>query len=326
MQDSESAQDLIQRLAGEAHAPFCNEKVVCSDLGSRLFLAMSSVNPGAIASCLYRVLLPKGVAWAKDNIIKEIRRNLIWSLEKLCFSKESYQDGSKVLALLAAAENETWGNNATGQFKQLFHIMLPGTEATLQERLETLHYLKISGKEYEELALECFDRAFDNGSFVRDGSGAQFGLQRKTDYMPKSNIEIVEYWEQCRDMLMSWLEEDKDILERTAKLSTSHAFRWAYDGMLGRMLPLLNMIADMKGGRWEEMYTALNKVNESRLSVYQQDVQEQINVFKQRIRPTSFCQKLKDARMALYDRYDLSPEEEVAKEKNLYKSNPIIFK
>lgn len=318
MQDSESAQDLIQRLAGEAHAPFCNEKVVCSDLGSRLFLAMSSVNPGAIASCLYRVLLPKGVAWAKDNIIKEIRRNLIWSLEKLCFSKESYQDGSKVLALLAAAENETWGNNATGQFKQLFHIMLPGTEATLQERLETLHYLKISGKEYEELALECFDRAFDNGSFVRDGSGAQFGLQRKTDYMPKSNIEIVEYWEQCRDMLMSWLEEDKDILERTAKLSTSHAFRWAYDGMLGRMLPLLNMIADMKGGRWEEMYTALNKVNESRLSVYQQDVQEQINVFKQRIRPTSFCQKLKDARMALYDRYDLSPEEEVAKEKNLF--------
>ena len=205
MQDSEAAHDLIQRLTGEENAPFCNEKVVCSDLGSRLFLAMSSVNPGAIASCLYRVLLPKGVAWAKDNIIKEIRRNLIWSLEKLCFSKESYQDGSKVLALLAAAENETWGNNATGQFKQLFHIMLPGTEATLQERLETLHYLKISGKEYEELALECFDRAFDNGSFVRDGSGAQFGLQRKTDYMPMSNVEIVEYWEQCRDMLMSWL-------------------------------------------------------------------------------------------------------------------------
>ena len=221
MQDSEAAHDLIQRLTGEGNAPFCNEKVVCSDLGSRLFLAMSSVNPGAIASCLYRVLLPKGVAWAKDNIIKEIRRNLIWSLEKLCFSKESYQDGSKVLALLAAAENETWGNNATGRFKQLFHIMLPGTEATLQERLETLHYLKISGKEYEELALECFDRAFDNGSFVRDGSGAQFGLQRKTDYMPKSNIEIVEYWEQCRDMLMSWLEEDKacmkfDVAYRTA--------------------------------------------------------------------------------------------------------------
>jgi predicted MPP superfamily phosphohydrolase len=78
MQDSEAAHDLIQRLTGEENAPFCNEKVVCSDLGSRLFLAMSSVNPGAIASCLYRVLLPKGVAWAKDNIIKEIRRNLIW--------------------------------------------------------------------------------------------------------------------------------------------------------------------------------------------------------------------------------------------------------
>ena len=317
MQGSEAAQDLIQRLAGKVNAPFCNEKVVCSDLGSRLFLAMSSVNPGAIASCLYRVLLPKGVVWAKNNIVKDIRRNLVWSLEKLCFSKDCYHYGSKVLALLAAAENETWGNNATEQFKQLFHIMLPGTEATLQKRLETLHYLLDSGKEYEELTLECFDSAFDNGSFERDGSGGQFGLKCKTDYKP-SKDEIVEYWVKCRDMLMLWLEKDKTILERTAKLSTNHAFRWAYDGMLGRMLPLLNMIAQMKDGRWEEMYTALNKVNESRLSVYQQDVQKQIKNFKDRIRPTSFCQKLKDARMVLYNGYNLGPEEEVAKEKDLF--------
>ena len=318
MQDSEAAQDLIQRLAGEANAPFCNEKVVCSDLGSRLFLAMSSVNPGAIASCLCHVLLSKGVAWAKNNVVKEIRRNLIWALEKLCFSKDSYHDGSKALALLAAAENETWGNNATGQFKQLFHIMLPGTEATLEERLETLRYLKTSGKEYEELALECIDRAFDNGSFVRDGSGAQFGLQRKTDYMPKSNHEIVNYWERCRDLLMAWLDEDAGVLERTAKLAISHAFRWTYDGMLGRMLPLLNKIADMMGGKWEDMYTAMNRVNKSHLSVYPNDIKQEIINFKQRIRPTSFCQKLKDARMTLYDRYDLSPEKEVEKEKELY--------
>lgn len=327
MQDSEAAQDLIQRLAGEANAPFCNEKVVCSDLGSRLFLAMSSVNPGAIASCLCHVLLSKGVAWAKNNVVKEIRRNLIWALEKLCFSKDSYHDGSKALALLAAAENETWGNNATGQFKQLFHIMLPGTEATLEERLETLHYLKSSGKEYEELALECIDRAFDNGSFVRDGSGAQFGLQRKTDYMPKSNSEIVDYWEQCRDILISWLEEDNTILERTAKLATNHAFKWAYDGMLARMMPLLDMIAEMKDGKWGEMYSALNRVNKSSLTVYPEDVQKQIDVFKLLIRPSSFCQKLKDARMALYDKHDLSPEEEVAKEKELFEplANEFLY-
>ena len=318
MQDSEAAYDLIQKLTGEKNAPFCNEKVVCSDLGSRLFLAMSSVNPGAIASCLRRVLLPKGVAWAKDNVIKDIRRNLIWSLDKLCFSKESYHDGSKVLALLAAAENETWGNNATGRLKQLFHIMLPGTEVTLRERFKTLCHLKTLGKEYEELTLECIDRAFDNGSFVRDGSGAQFGLQRKTDYTPQSNLEIVEYWEQCRDLLIAWLGEDNGVLERTAKLATSHAFRWMYDGMFCRMLPLMNKIADMKGGKWEEMYTTLSRLNNSRMSVYPEVVQQEIINFKQRIRPTGFCQKLKDARMALYDRYNLSTEEEVEKEKTIF--------
>ena len=319
MQDSEAAQDLIQRLTGDANAPFCNEKVVCSDLGSRLFLAMSSVNPGAIASCLLKVLMPKGIDWVMAHVAGDIRRNLVWALEKLCFCKDSYNDGSKVMALLAVAENETWGNNASGQFCQLFHIMLPGTEASLQERIETLRYLKAQGKKYEALTLDCIDRAFDNGHFVRDGEGSQFGIKQKTDYVPKSNREILDYWETCRDMLIAWLDETETVLDKVSKLATDHVMRWAYDGMLARMYPLLTKVADCKGGTWEEMYTALKRVGKARTLVYPSEFQNQLADFIQRIRPTSFCQKLKDARTTIYDKYDLESKEQMEFEQNLFR-------
>ena len=319
MQDSVPAQDLIVRLTADENAPFCSEKVVCSDLGSRLFLAMSSVNPGAIASCLRRVLLPHGVEWAKENVTGAVRRNLVWALEKLCFRKESYHDGSKVIALLAAAENETWGNNATGQLKQLFHVMLPGTQATLHERVETLQYLKGSGAEYVSIALDCFDRAFDNGSFVRDGAGSKFGLKREMDYMPKSNREIVEYWEQCRDMLIGWLDENAEVKERIAQMANGHVLRWAYDGMLVRIFPLLEKLAIIKNWEWEEMYTSLKKVSPKRLQVYPKEFLQQLEAFMQRLRPTLFCQKLKDARMAVYDRYDLEIKEQMEFEQQMFR-------
>ena len=318
MQDSIAAQDLIQRLAVGEHPSFCNEKVVCSDLGSRLFLAMSSVNPVAIASCLLQVLMPKPIAWVKENVAGDIRRNLVWALEKLCFNKDSFHDGVKVMALLSVAENETWGNNASAQLKQLFHIMLPGTEATLQDRIQAIEYLRSKGNDYLSITLDCIDSAFENSNFVRDGAGSKFGLKSKKDYSPKSNYEIVLYWEQCRDILIKILSSSGNSIDRVAKMLVSHTLRWAYDGMLTRMFSLFPLVAEMKRWQWEEMYNALNQVGKRRMVLYPQEFREEVERFKQRIRPIGFCQKLKDARMAVYNRYDIDIREQIEYEKRLF--------
>lgn len=297
MQDSEAAQDLISRLTGNidgASAPFCNEKVVCSDLGSRLFLAMSSVNPGAVAHCLYTVLMHKSIAWVRNNITDNIRRNLVWALEKLCFSHDSYNDGIKVTALFAVAENEHWGNNATQLIKQWFHIMLPGTEASLDERIEVLRWLKGQGNEYKAIALDCFDNAFNYGHFHTMGDKAKFGVKRKKDYMPADKGEIARYWEQCRDELMAWIDEDSSIVERVAKLIESHAMQWTFIGMLQRLFPLVEKVAEKKGGTWEKLYDTLEKIHKNRFAVYSPNFLDQLNDFEERIRPKSFCRKLKD--------------------------------
>lgn len=317
MQESVPAKDLMNRLTNGPTAPFCNEKVVCSDLGSRLFLAMSSVNPGAIAECLYTVLLPKSIIWIKEYVSGDIRRNLVWALEKLCFSKESYQHGCKVMALLAVAENEEWGNNASGQFKKLFHIFLPGTEVNLEERLNTLQYLKKLGEDYKELLLESIDRAFDNGHFVRDGSAAQFGLEKKEDYIP-TNKEIVEYWMACSNMLQELLDEDEAIVNRIAQIAVNHVLKWSFDGMLARLFPLLTKVANVKGGIWQEMYDAMVKTDRKHITFYPKEFLDQLDAYKVQIRPKFFNQKLKDVRPEFYKDYDIPIEKQLLHEREVF--------
>ena len=319
MKDSTDAQALIYRLTNGPRASFCNEKVVCSDLGSRLFLAMSSVNPVAIAHCLNTTLMPKTIDWVKEKVDGDIRRNLVWALEKLCFDGNSYQDASKVLALFAVAENETWGNNASGQFKQLFHIYLPGTEATLDERIGTLEFLLSASSEYQNLLLDCLDRAFDNGHFIRDGAGARFGLETKKDYTPKTNKEIIDYWMACCRIMLQVLEKDETTLNRITKIIENHVIRWSIDGMLARLFPMIEQIAAKKGGDWGELYTSMDRTRTKQLSFYPKEFLKQYEAFKNKIKPKTFCQKLKDARFQIYNDYDASIEKQMEKEETVFK-------
>lgn len=318
MQDSADAQEMVARLMGEKGS-FCNEKVVCSDLGSRLFLAMSSVNPVAIAHCLNTVLMPKSINWVKKNVDGDVRRNLVWALEKLCFDGNSYQDACKVMALFAVAENEKWGNNATGQFKQLFHIYLPGTEAPLVERCDTLEYLLSAGSDYQELLLDSLDSAFDNGHFARDGSCSKFGFETKTDYAPKSNKEIIDYWMACSSIMLQVLEKDKNSLNRISKIIEDHAIRWSMDGMLARLFPMIEQVASKKGGEWGELYTAMNRTKSNRLSFYPKDFLKHYEAFKNDIKPKSFCQKLKDARQQIYNDFKTPIEQQIENERAIFR-------
>lgn len=319
MKDSADAQSLIYRLTNGQKASFCNEKVVCSDLGSRLFLAMSSVNPVAIAHCLKTVLIPKTIDWVKENVNGDIRRNLVWALEKLCFDGNSYRDASKVMALFAVAENEKWGNNASGLFKQLFHIYLPGTEATLEERIEILEYLLTTGPDYQELLLDSLDRAFDNGHFVRDGSGAKFGLETKTDYAPKTNKEIIDYWMACSGIILQVLEKDETSLSRISKIIVNHTVRWSMDGMLARLFPMIEQVASKNGEDWGELYTAMSRTNTKHLNFYPEEFLKQYEAFKNNIKPKSFCQKLKDARQQIFNDYNSPIEKQIEKEKTIFR-------
>lgn len=68
----------------------------------------------------------------------EARRSLVWALEHLLWFQTTYEGAASALLALAAAENEDWGNNATGVLKDSFQLLLGGTEVPIDRRLAWL--------------------------------------------------------------------------------------------------------------------------------------------------------------------------------------------
>ena len=74
------------------------------------------------------------------------RRDLVWTLEKLAWHRRTFATAADCLLRLAQAENETWANNATGTWIDLFGTWLPGTAASPSQRIEYLRSRAESGE------------------------------------------------------------------------------------------------------------------------------------------------------------------------------------
>lgn len=66
------------------------------------------------------------------------RRDLVWTLEKLVWHTRTFEVSADALLKLALAETETYANNATGTWLDLFGSTLPGTAALPDQRVAYL--------------------------------------------------------------------------------------------------------------------------------------------------------------------------------------------
>lgn len=319
MRDNPLAYELITRLNIGPTAPFANEKVVCSDLGSRLFLSMTAVNPIAVAKCLTTTLEGKNTDWLKQNIVNSSRRNLVLALEKQCFSKDSFNLGSVLMARLALAENESWANNATGQFLQLFHIFLAGTESTLYDRLNTIKGL-YETPEFLPLIIKTINSAFSFGGFARMGGAETFGNEQLKDYQP-SNREIWDYWKECRDILIDIVKNHSEYIEEVSNVIVNHAARWLVEGYYDMLFyPLVEVVFNAKGKDWPELYSSVRRfIRQKDLRRYNQEKSELIIAFIDSLKPSSFITELLDAQNEYFDRERKKPENTFAILEDLYR-------
>ena len=312
--------ELVRR---DVSDPFFNEEVLCSGLGSRLFLAMTTVNPASVADCLYDIFNGKSIEWLRTNFNGDGRRNIVWGLEKLCFAKESFEKGVLALARLAVAENEDIGNNATAQLKQLFHIQLAGTEVDLVTRLDMLKEMSVAGKEYQNITISCIGEALRNGGFTKMGGAEKFGFENKKDYSPKTYEELFKYWYGCRDLLLDWLDRDPGIVEAVGRIVEDNTFQWVRSRNFNVLKPLIEKVSTLKDGKWESEYEQLEEVGR----VYKEDELDDISakILKEwtlRLRPSTFITDLKEARHRLWAEYRLKDKDLIGLAAKLY--DPLV--
>jgi len=115
------------------------------DRAVRRWSALSAADPDAAARNILRAL---SVSSREDRnrIADRARREVVWTLVRLAWRSSAFHDTVKALALLAEAENETWANNATGEFVARFQVLLGGTAVPYLVRLSVLDELLADGR------------------------------------------------------------------------------------------------------------------------------------------------------------------------------------
>ncbi len=310
------AEEVLEKLTISGNKDFINEEVVCSDMGSRLFLSMATVNPVAIGSVVINVLSNMTVDDLRSKLKDDARRHNVMMLEKLCYVPEVAKDAVLTLAKLAVAENEKWANNSSGQLNQLFHIMLSGTVLSLKERTVIIKQLKASGVDYNEITLDILNHSFNNMSFNRDGGPEYFGTTKVEEFNP-SMADIVDYWNASSDILISWIKEDSCIVERASKIALEHLNPYVGTHNLSFLVSLIDQIIETRGNHWDELYDEILRIQKIHGNLSQKD-KETLNGWAQKIRPQGFIFRLKEGRRELYNTYKLSDEERLKKIDSIY--------
>ena len=179
----------------------------------------------------------------------ERRRELMWAMEELLFREPTWAVALRCVALLAEAENERWGNNATGVFCECFVALHPQLPLPFGERTKVLREITAEGQssELRQLGVKAITSAFrgPGGTALRRSIGAEPLASR-----PRTTWDdVFDYHEALMDMLLGLAESDDE--------GTAAAARNAIPRVLGTYA---------REGRPETVVSTLENVTRKALS------------------------------------------------------------
>lgn len=241
---------LTEKLCGP-QGPFGQAEVILSERGSRFFRAFVNVNPDATSAAIFRIL----TSLSHDQLLSiegEVRRNLVWGLEKLCFHAELFMEASWSMLLLASAENELWSNNATGMFSQLFCINLSGTAASPDTRFALLRQaMDMKQVEVDMVLLNALEQAIrTTGGSRTVGAEYQGTKAPLEEWRPKIWQEVFDYWQSAFDLYLEMIDRGEKQRAKVL-IDIGHSIRgFVGIGRIDMLDVAIKRIVDSNGRYW----------------------------------------------------------------------------
>lgn len=194
-----------------------------------------------------------------DEVRGDVRRHLVWALEKIAFDRSSFEEGAELLLRLAVAENEVYGNNATGQFVALFQVVLGNTAADGPARFLLLREAARSNDPTQRLIVV---EALLNGSatdhFSRSVGAETHGSRPALHSWQPTRDEALHYIGSCVDLLVEFATGDDDAA-RAARVGLGRNLRsLAWRGFID----LVESIVDRVGPACDSWPEALESLGE----------------------------------------------------------------
>lgn len=286
--------------------PFHDEKIVLTKTGSQLIFSMSTVSQLAVASNLFSLFKEKDVIFFQKNIVDDVRRNIVWALEEACVNEEAFVQACELLGQLAIAENESISNNATGVFLEKFHLILSGTQAGIQEKIEVIQYLFDKGRPYYSLLAKAVNCAFETRSTYH----MLTHTERKYGIRPSVYVKIADlrrYWLFCKELLLR-MGDDKAVLNEVYKLVPNHIYDFMNNNCEDILFELVDYFAPKYNYDWDEMRHFLNLIKRYNEDAYERNKRHIDYLINDMLTPKTFKKKI-IAAMENIDRRNVPSEQ-----------------
>lgn len=138
------------------------------------------------------------------------RRQLMWALEQLLFRRKTAPNALLLVWLLAEAENENDGNNASGVFEECFRPLHPQMPLSLTDRIKIIHECTAQSKSIEGrlVAVKAIQGALrSRGVMMRHSSGFEH-----FDSIPAITFEELRtYSQNLIDVMFALAKEESKV-------------------------------------------------------------------------------------------------------------------
>ncbi len=219
--------DAVAGLLGPT-GPFSTlERIEASGLGA-LLTQLAIVAPDQVAPHLSELIEAADVTELAR--FTRSRRDLVWTLEKLAWHTRTFELAANALLRLGLGENETYANNATGTWVELFGGRLPGTAATPVQRATYLRRVAADADPHVRLfAVSGAAKPMSSHESITVSGEVQGGVLVEPRGAPQTWVEFGDY---RRDLL--------NILDQLRKDPESEVSAAATKALLGALHPLID--------------------------------------------------------------------------------------
>ena len=248
------AQEVVEHVCRK-DGPFDTLESIVQLRHAAVLSALAEIDPSVVAERIGQFLRRFSDL---DEVRGDVRRDLVWALEKIAFHPDSFDAGAHQLMLLALAENEVWGNNATGQFVGLFPVILGNTAADGKARLL---FLEEAAKSDDPAQQRIVVDALVNGSATGHSSrsvGAEAHGSRPTlsSWYPATRDEARSYIQGCLNLLIEFATGEGDVADAACADLGRNLGSLASSGFVDLVEAVVRKVAPARDS-WPEALEAL---------------------------------------------------------------------
>ncbi len=211
----EPVRSVLPRLLSKS-GPFGTLASIDANGGGRLFTQLSIVLPEDASLHISEMLEE-----SSDEDLRSYsssRRDFVWTLEKLAWHSRTFERAADALLRLALVEIESYANNSTGVWINLFGTMLPATAAGTRQRLNYLQEKAMSHKpEIREMVIKAASGALSRHESVAVSAELQGGVLVEPRGTPSTRDEYSVYQKGMIDLFLQLRFDDDTEIAKNAK-------------------------------------------------------------------------------------------------------------